>query len=364
METNTLTISDDMLLEYSLSIVVPCYNCKDTLDRTVDSLVSQIIKEKVDASRYQILLINDGSTDITPQKCDEYANKYSNITVIHKSNGGLVDAWKTGVRNAKGTYIAFCDSDDYIEQDFVQTISKAIADYQPDMITFGMTYEYDNGEIVREDTRLEAGDFDRSDIESKIFPSLLSDGDMQSELIGSSRCNKVFRKSLLDRVLDDIPESVSFGEDDITSFASVLNASSLYSIKGFYPYHYVRNTESMIGAYDEKAFEKIDILYKELSRISGKYDYNYNDQVEKGILSILFLYIKKEICKNPSGYKNVHARVLNVVEGETFIACYKSESIKKYGMAKKVFASLISNKRIFLAYILSKGVEKVRGRNV
>lgn len=295
---------------------------------------------------------------------DDYASKYANIRSIHKENGGLVSAWKAGVLNADGEYIAFCDSDDYIAPDFIEVISDLLVTHHPDMITFGMTYEYANGDKEQEDTRLASGLYERRQIERDIFPILLSNGDMQSELVGSSRCNKVFKKSLMLRIFDDVPESVSFGEDDLTSFASILNAESLYSLRGFYPYHYIRNSSSMIGSYDKNAFDKIDLLYDELVRIADKYDYEHDDQVTKEALSLLFLYIKKEICKNPDGYESVKKNVLSVIEGNTFTQCYRNDAIRKYGLTKKAFACLIANRWIWLAYVMAKGFEKVRGRNV
>ncbi len=358
--------------EYTLSIVVPCYNCESTLDRTVNSLLNQKIlvtnyskqTDRKTNSNYQIVLVDDGATDSTPATIDTYSEKHNLIKAIHKENGGLVSAWKAGVLNADGDYIAFCDSDDYIDFDFVNTIQGIITEHKPDIITFGMTYEYDNGEIITEDTRLEAGKYGRNQIEQNIFPILLSNGDMQSELIGSSRCNKVFKKSLLLKIIDDIPESVSFGEDDLTSFAAVLNADSIYSIQGVYPYHYIRNTRSMIGAYDDKVFGKIDKLYGELSKIADKYNYSYMEQVKNEILSILFLYIKKEICKNPNGYRRISKKIKAITSCDTFISCNNYDTIKKYGFAKRLFAFLLSSKQIWLAYIMTRGVEVIRGRNV
>ena len=358
--------------EYALTFVVPCYNCESTLDRTVDSLLNQKLStinylnqvDRDNNTNYQIVLVDDGATDFTPYIIDNYAENHTNVKAIHKENGGLVSAWKAGVNNADGDYIAFCDADDYIDSGFVNVIKNITTEYQPDMITFGMTYEYDNGEVITEDTRLEAGVYNRYQIEQKIFPILLSNGDMQSELIGSSRCNKVFKKNLLLAILDDVPEAVSFGEDDLTSFAAVLNSDSMYSIREFYPYHYVRNAGSMIGAYDDKAFVKIDKLYNELKKIADKYNYNHIDQVQREILSILFLYIKKEICKNPYGYKNIKEHIKDIIVGDTYTVCYNIDAIKAYGKAKKIFAYLIAKKHLWLAYIITKGIEKIRGRNV
>ena len=344
--------------------MVPCYNCISTLDRTVDSLLNQKLSTASPTINYQIVLVNDGSTDSTPQKCNEYADKYPNISVIHKTNGGLVDAWKTGVKNAKGTYIAFCDSDDYIDQDYVDAIINVINQHHPDMIVYGMTVEYDNGETIRSDVLLEEGFYDKQRIDSHILPILLSNGNMETTLIKPSRCNKVFIKQLLDRIVDDVPQNISMGEDEVTSFAAAINMDSIYCIKGYYPYHYIRNTESMIGAYDEGTFDKIGLIYKTLKAISVKYDYAYSDQVEKEILSIMFLYMKKEICKNPSGMRVVLKKLASICETDAFKRCLEAGTIENYSLSKKIFAGCICRKWYILAYSMTKIYEGIRGRKV
>ncbi len=351
--------------EYLISIVVPCYNCQSTLELTMKSLLWQE-KNASDTDRafYQIVLVDDGSSDETPKMCDKFATLSHVVEVIHKENGGLVSAWKAGVRGALGDYIAFCDADDYIDKDFIGRISKIVYDNHPDIIVFGMTTEYDNGDIVRGDCLLKEGLYDRYKIENALFPVLLNNGDMQSELLMSSRCNKVFRKKLLFEILEDVPDEISFGEDDVTCFAAELNCQSLFCIRNYYPYHYIRNVGSMIGAYDELTFEKIEYLYNSLWSVAEKYDYNYSDQVKQDILSIYFLYIKKEICKNPFNYKKVKEKLLGVIASRIFVICYNDEAIKKYGLAKKVFAKLIISKNIGLAYFIMKLFERLRGRNV
>lgn len=91
-----------------LSIVVPVYNMEDTLDRCVQSVVSQSFKD------WEVLLVDDGSTDSSGAMCDEWAKREPRIVVIHKENGGLSDARNAGLDVAKGDYITFVDSDDYI----------------------------------------------------------------------------------------------------------------------------------------------------------------------------------------------------------------------------------------------------------
>ena len=91
------------------SIIVPVYNVQDYISECIDSIVSQTFP------KYEIILIDDGSTDESGQICDKYADIYNNIKVIHKTNGGLSDARNIGIEHAEGEYLIFVDSDDYIE---------------------------------------------------------------------------------------------------------------------------------------------------------------------------------------------------------------------------------------------------------
>ena len=109
-----------------VSVVIPVYNVEKYLRKCIDSVVSQTYKN------IEIILVDDGSPDKCPQICDEYAEKYDNITVIHKTNGGLSDARNVGIERAKGKYILFLDSDDSLEitaiEDMVVIASKQNAD--------------------------------------------------------------------------------------------------------------------------------------------------------------------------------------------------------------------------------------------
>lgn len=91
-----------------ISVIVPVYNAVDLLQRCVDSLELQTYKN------LEVLLIDDGSTDGSSLLCDEYANKYPNVKVYHKKNGGNSSARNYGIEHAKGDWLYFCDDDDYV----------------------------------------------------------------------------------------------------------------------------------------------------------------------------------------------------------------------------------------------------------
>lgn len=102
-----------------ISIIVPVYNMEKYLDRCMESILNQTYKH------LEIILVDDGSTDSSPEKCDEYAQKDGRVRVIHKQNGGLSDARNAGLEIAAGEYIGYVDSDDWIEMDMYERMYNA-----------------------------------------------------------------------------------------------------------------------------------------------------------------------------------------------------------------------------------------------
>ena len=97
-----------------ITIAVTCYNIKDYLKRSIESVCNQTYKN------LEILLVDDGSTDGSEKMCDEYAQKDSRIRVIHKKNGGPSEARNMAIEQAKGDYIAFVDGDDWIDDNMYE----------------------------------------------------------------------------------------------------------------------------------------------------------------------------------------------------------------------------------------------------
>ena len=110
-----------------ISIIIAIYNISPYLRRCLDSVINQTY------GQLQIILVDDGSTDDCGTICDEYAQKDSRIVVIHKTNGGLSDAWNAGLLVATGEYIGFVDGDDYIEPDMYERMLEALVLHNADM---------------------------------------------------------------------------------------------------------------------------------------------------------------------------------------------------------------------------------------
>ena len=118
-----------------VSVVIPVYNTAEYLPQCLESVMNQTLRE------IEIICVNDGSTDDSPHILAEYALKDERIRIIHKENGGLVAARKTGVLAAAGKYVAFVDSDDWIEADMYEHLYQTAEGHQVDMVTCGFFLE-------------------------------------------------------------------------------------------------------------------------------------------------------------------------------------------------------------------------------
>ncbi len=124
-----------------VSVIVPVYKSRETLVRCVESLRNQTIEE------LEIILVDDGSPDGSGKICTELSKEDARIRVIHKENGGVSSARNAGIEKAKGEYLLFADSDDYVEPDLVEKLLDGIG--QDDMAICGFHHHYQGRDIVR-----------------------------------------------------------------------------------------------------------------------------------------------------------------------------------------------------------------------
>lgn len=118
-----------------VSVVVPVYNVEEYLRECLDSLVNQTLSD------IEIILVNDGSTDNSPAICEEYAKKYEKIKYISQKNQGLSGARNTGIRVAKGEYIGFVDSDDYVKRDMYEFLYNNAKEYKVAISACGFIFD-------------------------------------------------------------------------------------------------------------------------------------------------------------------------------------------------------------------------------
>ena len=168
-----------------ISIIVPAYNSESYLEKCVDSLLAQTYTD------YELILVDDGSTDSTAQICDAYREKDARVRVIHQKNGGLSDARNAGIREASGDYLAFVDSDDWADPELLSVLWEGIG--KGATISACGFYTVRNGKAV-------AWRNDHDDY--RVLPAVEAVRDMlYTKSIDTSAWAKLFHKSCFSRIL-------------------------------------------------------------------------------------------------------------------------------------------------------------------
>lgn len=118
-----------------VSVIVPVYNAEKYLEKCIQSLLEQ------DIADYEVILVDDGSTDKSATIIDEYCSKSSVLRSVHKSNGGVSSARNQGLKMAKGKYIAFVDSDDYVDKDYLSSMVSSYTKEDIDLVVSSMLFD-------------------------------------------------------------------------------------------------------------------------------------------------------------------------------------------------------------------------------
>ncbi len=197
------------------SVIIPVYNAARTLRRCLDSLVDQSFDD------YELLLINDGSTDGSDAICREYANAYPCIRYFPKENGGVSSARNLGLEQAKGEYILFVDSDDYVSNNNFAVIGQELARCCPDLLMFGAA---NTG--AEKQTRITGAylEVEESNIARRIAEAM-------QQYLFSSLWNKVFKRETIERFHLRFENGLAIGEDQCLLFEYAMHIQSLRSIK-------------------------------------------------------------------------------------------------------------------------------------
>lgn len=239
-----------------LSIIVPVYNSEALLDRCIKSILSQ------DYGNFELIIVNDGSTDYSMQICEKYALQDDRVKLINKQNEGSSIARNIGLDNVTGDYIFWVDSDDYVSKDFCSTAVNTI-ERNPniDILIFGFET------ILKGKEKKVKHHSKRSEVISKIeaIKGTLIDG-----YINSLLWNKVFRASLFNDIR--FPEHNSF--DDVGTTYKVLDKADNFYIIPEILYFYEINEGSQSTMWwhsEKKTKDYFNVRYEQLEFIKKNY---------------------------------------------------------------------------------------------
>lgn len=280
-------------MEYFLSIIIPVYNTKDYLTKCLNSILNQNV------SGFEIILVDDGSTDNSKAICDQYAKKFKNVRVFHKQNGGLSSARNFGVKHAVGKWLWFIDSDDEITSDALKKVKRVLLLKKPDVLLFQFLYLFDNKKITNmRSEKIYLRDINR-------FQAMKN---LKDPLFASYACNKIFKKNLFRNISFPINRNY---EDMATTF-KIYNYAKIFWITNdkFYIYRQradsIQHNHSIKNIHDAalSSYELYEFLLKNYPSISR---YFYQDT-----LISIFSYLNKiPIRSNDKDINNFKKLILN-----------------------------------------------------
>lgn len=275
-------------MNQKISVIVPIYNVEKYLNRCIKSIVNQTYHD------LEIILVNDGSTDRCGEICDSWIEKDERIKVIHKKNGGLSDARNNGMRVSTGHYIAFVDSDDWIDVSMYEQLMKIMIQNKCDIVSCGFR-RVEKEELKNESKEVQ---FVQYNSESALEAMITENGMYQVVW------NKLYKRSMVEDILF---EKGKYNEDEFWSYQVIGRAKKVIAIKNIY-YNYFQRENSIINeTYSLKRLdglegkenrqEYIDKYYPRLSgiaRLNLFYSYMYAYQCSLRFLNKDDLHIAIE----------------------------------------------------------------------
>ena len=251
-----------------LSVIVPVYNTEKYLRECVDSILAQTFTD------FELILVDDGSTDGSGAICDDYAAKDPRIQVVHQQNGGATVARRSGVRIAQGEYVTFVDSDDWIDRDMYRIMLA----WEPADVLICNMCQYTDAGFYKIKCYINPGIYDTQALMEKFYSTMLFDFEQCQPALPPSLCNKLFRADIVRKVIENVSDSITYGEDALCSYACILDAEQIY-LTDQRLYYYRMNPESVSNVYNKKMFATLKALGKEMVRQVAERNRDMQSQV-------------------------------------------------------------------------------------
>lgn len=312
-----------------ISVVVPVYNEEKYLTECLNSILNQTYSD------LEIIVVDDGSTDQSAEICDQFQTRDNRVKVIHKSNGGLISAWKCGVNNSKNDYICFVDSDDLIQKNHIRDMVDAVKKYNADLVLSAVNKISDNNKISPFIYTFKSGFI--QDYRENFLSKILTDLDKVSERnLPPNRWGKLIQKKHILNNLKYVDDRVVYGEDLSIMFPIFCDINSIYIIEennNSYLYRYREGT--MVSGYDKTRWSSIKLVYSNLKKIvedKKNLPNNMMDQVEIDYFKALIDCYKNQIRSSNVTYRDTEILIQKMNKFQLFA---NSKSSNLTGLSHK-----------------------------
>ncbi len=306
----------------AVSVIIPVYNREKYINKCVDSVLSQTFND------FELILVDDGSTDKSPDICDEYAKKDSRVKVVHKSNGGVSSARNEGLKIATGEYITFVDSDDYIDSDFLEYAINNIEETGVDIFVSGVIHEYCNCDSIE---KVEVTNIKKNGVFAIKELLEMWGKEIPLDCLCGPWC-KLYRTNLIKYYGVKFDTSMNIGEDTYFNTEMMGLAENAY-LSNLSFYHYCKNSSetSLVRSFHKEIYEIDKKIYSKIR--DSMYDRQCSDEsilrLENRYLTALLGEIHHYYSRSNDVAKSSIKTLIKKIANDEHIRRYKIKTIKK-----------------------------------
>lgn len=329
-----------------ISIIVPVYNTEKYLERCINSIINQTLEN------IEIILINDGSTDNSLDICKRYENEDNRIKLFSINNSGAGAARNIGLDYAKGEYIGFVDSDDWVEYYMFETLYNIAIETDVDIVSSNFYRNYTDKQI-KNDIKFESGLFNKQDIKNKILPELICSEKLTSD-IPSNMWTKIYKKVLIKHNNISFEEKLLGGQDLLFSKECIIHSNFIYFMNERYLYHYRYNINSRTNTYLSNAWNIYKVRNKKYKEINNDFsDFDFSDQIERDLINSALTAINYTTKKdNPDNIFEQYKTIKHICKEVDEYELEKIVDINKLSYLRRLSVILLKNKLVLLLLVM------------
>lgn len=332
-----------------LSVVIPVYNSEKYLSDCIDSVMNQTFTD------FEIILVNDGSSDGSEIICKNYSSKYDQVETYTIPNSGSAYARNFGLEKSKGKYISFIDSDDWIHPYMFEEMTTLLKEKDVDIISCDLLNMKADGKEIAEYSNCDGGYYNRERIKTEIFPFLINSKDLTQHKWPMRMVTKIYNKEFLLKREIRFANDLKAAQDFVFSVTCMYYATSFYYCKNKYYYYYRENFESRTHRHLHKAWEnylRMNNYLKELLVNSIEYDFTNQLELSKlhGVLSSIS-YVYRD--GNQSSFIEKYRYTREFSRYYSLSKAFDLLDWKKMSIKKMLFSYLLKNKMYLLMSLLA-----------
>lgn len=331
----------------TISLIIPVYNAEVYLSKCIDSVLNQSYVPD------QIILVDDGSTDYSSKICDEYAKDNSIVEVIHKKNEGLGFARNTGLKAAWGDYVAFLDSDDYLDTDFFSVMRAALDNENYDLVKSGYRRISKEGKVFSVRSYEVDEIFCNEEIKVSFIPRTLGSLPSEHDSIEMGvTCSLIKRKCIMSILFPSEKEYIS--EDLIFNMQLLENVNRAKLLR-YVGYNYLENTSSLSLKYREDRFSSICVLNSKINEYIENYHLTEEARLRWNKTWIIYLWMTISQEKYRVSGLNVLAESKNIkiiLNSPVTMSIVNNYPIEQLERSKRIFLKLVKNRRVLALLVL------------